>query len=73
MRNFKAIKRILTAVLVIFVVVLFLTGAIDFAKLRTASWGAIMANLDTIVKIGIGFVVGVAVTLIVQSHKNGTD
>lgn len=71
MKKWKAVRRILTTLLVVFVILLFLTGAIDFTKLRTTSWTAIMANLDTIVKIGIGFALGVAVTLIVQSNKGG--
>lgn len=71
MKNWKAVSRILTASLVVFVILLLVTGAIDYTKLRTTSWTAIMANLDTIVKIGIGFALGVAVTLIVQSNKGG--
>lgn len=73
MKNWKAVRRILMAFLVAFVFLLFLTGAIDFTKLRTESWSAIMANLDTIIKVGIGFALGVAVTLIVQSNKNGDN
>lgn len=70
MKKWKAVRRILMAFLVVFVLLLFLTGAIDFTKLRTESWSAIMANLDTIIKVGIGIALGVAVTLIVQSNKN---
>ena len=73
MKKWAAIRRILTAVLVVFVILLFLTGAIDFTKLRTVSWDAIKANLDTIIKVGIGVALGVAVTLIVQSNKNGDN
>lgn len=73
MKKWAAIRRILTAVLVVFVILLFLTGAIDFTKLRAASWGAIKTNLDTIIKVGIGFVLGIATTLLVQSKKNGED
>ena len=73
MKNWKSVRRILTAILVVFVVLLFFTGAIDFTKLRTVSWGAIKTNLDTIIKVGIGFVLGVATTLLVQSKKNGED
>lgn len=73
MKKWKAVRRILMAFLVVFVLLLFLTGAIDFTKLRTESWSAIMANLDTIIKVGIGIALGVAVTLIVQSNKNGDN
>lgn len=73
MKKWKSVRRILMALLVVFVILLFLTGAIDFTKLRTESWSAIMANLDTIIKVGIGIALGVAVTLIVQSNKNGDN
>lgn len=73
MKKWKSVRRILMALLVVFVILLFLTGAIDFTKLRTASWDAIKANLDTIIKVGIGIALGVAVTLIVQSNKNGDN
>ena len=73
MKKWKSVRRILMAFLVVFVILLFLTGAIDFTKLRTVSWDAIKANLDTIIKVGIGVALGVAVTLIVQSNKNGDN
>lgn len=71
MNKWAAIRRILTAVLVVFVILLFLTGAIDFTKLRTASWDAIKANLDFIVTIGIGFAIGLGVGIYVMSKRNG--
>ena len=73
MKKWKSVRRILMAFLVVFVILLFLTGAIDFTKLRTVSWDAIRANLDSIIKVGIGVALGVAVTLIVQSNKNGDN
>ena len=70
MKNWRAVSRILMAFLVVFVLVLFLTGSIDFTRLKTESWNIIRANLDTLIKGGIGIALGVAGTLIVQSYKN---
>ena len=70
MKNWKAVSRILTASLVVFVILLLVTGAIDYTKLRTETWNVLKSNLDTIVKVGIGIATGVAVTLFSQSKKD---